>query len=195
MRSRKPPTPASYVELPKLRYDPQVKKWVQRLLGDADAKPTDLNETQLAFVHQQVMQRRQEDFEPNIFQRKMVETCPILAAPDLTDPIEDFGHIFAQPEMRAFWVAWRGPRAAKGPAPRYPGAKAVMTVLSMAGASAHADDAFALLGSAPDLQAIFADLEGGSIELPAYSSACRLMTRLSEHDAAAGMPWRRTSRS
>lgn len=182
MRSRKPPTPASYVELPKLRHDPQVRKWVQRLLGDPDAKPTDIDETQLAFVHQQVMQRRQEDFEPNVFQRKMVETCPILAAPDFTDPVEDLGHIFAQPEMREFWSAWQGRRSAKGPVPNYPGAKAVMSVLAMAGVSAHVDDAYAQLSSSPGLKRVFDNLEGSPIQLPAYPSVCRLMSRLSEND-------------
>lgn len=182
MRSRTPPTPASYVELPKLRHDPQVRKWVQRLLGDPEAKPSDLDETQLAFVHQQVMQRRKEDFEPSVFQRKMVETCPILAAPDFTDPGEDLGHIFALPEMREFWSAWQGRRPAKRPAPNYPGAKAVMSVLAMAGFSAHVDDAHLLLADSPAVKRIFDRLEGGSITLPAYSSTCRLMPRLSEND-------------
>lgn len=183
MIRRKPPVPASYGQNSRLAWDPQVKKWVQRLEGDPKAKPGDLDEAQLSFIYAQVMQRRCEDFEPGLFERKMIETCPILTVPDMSDSIEDLGHIFQQPEIMSFWQSWRGPKAPKGPAPAYEGAKAVMAVLAMTGQTAHVNNAHERLVHTPGLKAVFESLGAGPLTIPAYKSLDRLFERLAGDDA------------
>src|SRR4051812_9851525 len=87
LKSRPTPNPINYRRpLPaNLTHDPQVMKWAKRLQGSPEAKPHDLSEEQLAFVHLEVMRRR-PDFsarEGDLYLKAMAETCPILAAPEL----------------------------------------------------------------------------------------------------------------
>jgi len=61
VRHREPAPPIGE-QLPenKLRFDPQVKKWVKRLTADPDARPQDLSDEQLAFVFREVLRQRSE---------------------------------------------------------------------------------------------------------------------------------------
>ena len=42
----------------KLKYDPQVIKWAQRLMGDSGARPDHLNQEQLAWIGLELQKRR-----------------------------------------------------------------------------------------------------------------------------------------
>ena len=115
MRSRPDPKPAP-ARLPeaRLRSDPQVRKWVQRLVGDPSARPSQLNESELRWVMQEVMRRRGDEFSDTHLTAAMRKTLPVLAHPQADDLIGDLGHIFSQPEMREFWTAWTVARGKSG---------------------------------------------------------------------------------
>jgi hypothetical protein len=156
LKSRPAPRPINYKSRldSKLKYDPQVIKWAKRLLGDREAKPYDLSEEQLAFVHLEVMKRRTDLGSPeggDLYMKAMHETCPILAAPEMdrTKLAEDLREIWAQPEMRGFWNTWEGEAACKGPKPDFLTGKALMAAMGMCGTSAHADDIYAELDWQP----------------------------------------------
>lgn len=184
MKSRPAPQPADHLVHPRLKHDPQVQRWITRLLGDPDATASDLDEHTLAFVHQEVLRRRQDDFEPSLFQQKMIEMCPILAAPDFTDTAEDLGHIFNQPEMISLWRDWRGPTMGKGPAAGYAGAKAVMCLMGMGRTGSHVDGAYERLSVDRALRSLFAQLDGrADIDLRSYPTICRLMPKLAANDS------------
>jgi hypothetical protein len=187
MRRVDPPNPTKYDLLPRLKNDPQVKKWTERLAADPEVRPTDLSEDQLAFVTESVMRLRGDEFMPTPFKQAMIDTRPVLAAPDWTDELEDMGHIFAQPELQAFWRAWRGPRRSKGPEINYAGAKAAMTVLAMTGTDKHIDKLSRSLVRDAEMKAIFEDIEGADITMPPYSSLCRHVERIASSCVGAAM--------
>jgi hypothetical protein len=161
MQHRPAPTPTKYDLPPRLKNDPQVQKWAKRLMGDPDARPDDLTEDQLTFVFSEVMKRR-PGFEPTAFNKAMKETCPILAAPDQTDTVEDLGHIFAHPEMKAFWAAWTGPQGSRGGEIDYAGAKGVMSFMSMSGVTPYVDDAHERYANDASLQELIGQVEAAT---------------------------------
>jgi hypothetical protein len=184
MKSRKAPSPVNYKRgLPaKLAYDPQVLKWTKRILGNAEAKPRNLNEQQLAFVHLEVMRRR-ADFsahEGDLYLKAMQETCPVFAAPELERQklAEDFELLFRQPEMRRFWDSWQGAKPKSGPTPDYHCAKALMATMAMSGISAHADDGFAELTGNAKLWKVFEGLAGAPKRPQSYENAVKQLKRL-----------------
>ncbi len=184
MRSRPDPKPAPR-KLPeaKLRHDPQVIKWVQRLKGDPAARPAALSETELRWVMEEVMRRRGDEFSDTHFAKAMEKTTPVLAHPQVTDPIEDLGHIFSQPEMREFWKVWTTGRPKAGPAPNLEFAKAMLATMAVPGITSRGDDAHRLLHDTPRLQDLFDTLsaKAGQVYGPlGYSGAMRLI-----HKAAA----------
>lgn len=180
MKRREPPKVASYDLHPRLKNDPQVKKWTQRLLGDSEARPTDLTEDQLAFVFAEVMRERGEEFSPSYFKEAMIKTRPRSVAPDWTDDVEDLTHIFSQPEVQDFWRRWDGITKAKGPKPDYAPSKAVMAVMGMAGSGKHLDTIVEHLGRDPQVLAIFEALEGRDLAVRPYSTTDRHMKLLAE---------------
>lgn len=188
MKSRKPPKPASGKYQRRLSHDRQVKRWIERLTGDIEARPDDLNEEQLAFVYAEVLRRR-GDLAPTAFEKAMVETTPKVAAPDFTDPVEDLGLIFALPEMENFWRRWTGYSNGKR-RPPWAGAKAIAAFLSMTGKSVYLDDAHQEVTSSDELLQLFAEIDRRS-HLPdtpetpfmvaPYSSTARHMPQIAQN--------------
>lgn len=192
MKSRKKPDPAGKYTKRNLARDPQVIKWIKRLEGDPEATIAEADEDKLAFVHAEVLRRRGDDFELDLFQQKMIETCPAVAAPDLTDPAEDLRHIFEQPEMQEFWARWTAREKSRGRKPDWAGAKAVLTTFGMCGLSSHLDSVYQRVKSDPQIKAVFAELEGRPLErAPShgapptflhYSRVAALLPRLAAGD-------------
>ena len=181
MKSRKKPNPAKDFQSQRLKYDPQVRKWLQRIEGDPFVRPTDVDETQLAYIYSEVLKRRGDLLEPTPFEKAVVATCPILAAPDTTDLAEDVAYRFRLSQMRDFWQGWQGPLARKGPRPNLAAAKAAMAVLGMGGISAHLDEAHQRLGIDTQLRDVFASLEGSArFDIGSYASVARNLERISE---------------
>lgn len=179
MRSRPDPKPAPR-KLPeaKLRHDPQVIKWVQRLKGDPAARPTALSETELRWVMEEVMRRRGDEFSDTHFAKAMEKTTPVLAHPQVTDAIEDLGHIFSQPEMGEFWKVWTTGRPKAGPTPNLEFAKAMLATMAVPGITSRGDDAHRLLHDTPRLQDVFEMLSakaGQAFGPMGYSGAMRLI--------------------
>src|SRR4051794_18353119 len=147
MKARKTPNPSLYKSSlnASLHTDPQVVKWVQRLTGDPNVRPSQLDETRLEFVMREVLRLRGDRIDETLFHKAMIETCPIIAAPDWTDNGEDIGHVFAQPELEAFWNTWQPPQKKKGAKVDFFAAKAVLCVLAMCGATVYFDDAMEML--------------------------------------------------
>lgn len=193
MKPRHKPDPASKYAKQNLARDPQVIKWIKRLQGDPEATIAEADEDRLAFAYAEVMRRRSDDFEPNLFQQKMIETCPVIAAPDGTDPAEDLRHIFEQPEMQAFWADWKAKENGRGRKPDWPAAKAVLTAFGMARGNAYLDRAHNDVKTKRALRSVFEDLEGRPLErapsngaAPAflhYSRVAALLPRLADEDA------------
>lgn len=184
MKSRLAPRPINFKRPldKKLKYDRQVQKWAQRLVGDESALPSDLSQEQLAWIGLELAKRR-PDFTPrdsDLYLKALSDTTPILAAPRLErDKLhEDLAVIWAQPEMRDLWSRLEGPAGLRGPKTDYFTAKALMAVMGTAGISAHADDNFAELHHG--LVNVFAALDGGPRTLGSYQSALRNMPRLSD---------------
>jgi hypothetical protein len=178
MKRREAPRAASY-DLPlRLKNDPQVRKWTQRLKADPEARPTDLTEEQLAFVIAEVMKQRGEAFEPTPFMKAMIESRPVFAAPDWTDEVVDMEHLFRQPEMRRFWENWQGLDKGKGPKANYAGAKATMASFAMTGTGKHFDKLSRSLARDREMLAIFDKVEGTPVAPPPYSSLCRQIKKL-----------------
>lgn len=193
MKPRKVPNPASKYEQANLRKDPQVKKWIQRLEADPEATIATVDEDKLAFITAEVMRRRGDDFQPDEYQKKMIETCPVVAAPDLTDVATDLRHVFEQPEMQTFWKQWQGKRNKHGRAPDFTAAKSVLSVFGMGGISQHLDTVYERVKTDKAIKAVFEELEGRPLERPPsrgaqpallhYSRICDLLPRLAENDA------------
>jgi hypothetical protein len=90
MRHRNPPDPSQdRANFVRVASDPQTKAWAKRLLGDSAAVPSGLSEAQLAFIGAELIKRREEDFRQDAYLAEMEATCPVLAFPDMTDPVED----------------------------------------------------------------------------------------------------------
>lgn len=187
MKRIEPPKATKYDLLPRLKSDPQVRKWTQRLLADPEAVPTDLDEHQFAFVIAEVLKQRGEDFAPTPFKQAMIDTRPVIAAPDWTDELEDMGHIFRQPELKDFWANWRGPKKSKGPAINYAGAKAAMSVFAMTGCDKHLDKLQRSLARDKDMLDIFSTIEGAQIGVPPYSTLCRHVSALADSCVTTAM--------
>lgn len=187
MKHRPAPTPPRPGRLPKrLAHDRQVKKWAKRLEGDPEARPDDLNEEQLTYLMREVHRRRQHgaEFNPTFFEQAMAKTTPVLAAPEMDDPIADLEHVFAQPEVQEAWRYIVGRRGERGPAPSWGWTKAVMSVLAMTGVSAHVDDAMNLLRRDDFSRRLFERVElaarGRDLgRFPSYPTVCRLMPQIS----------------
>lgn len=184
MKHRQAPKPVGYKTRlsEKLKHDRQVIRWTQRLLGDPEARPTDLDEDQLAFVQLEILKRR-EDLSAqagDLYVKAMHDTCPILAAPELErDKLpEDLRLIWAQPEMQELWKGWDGPPANSGPAPDYMTAKALMAGMGMTGISAHADDIYSEVTGNQKVWSIFEDLDGGQADPLSYQAALRQFPKL-----------------
>lgn len=180
MKRREPPAKATHRAHPKLKHDPQVIKWTQRLLADPKARPSDLSEDQLAFVYEEVMRERGEEFSQIAFEDAMDATRPTLAAPDWTDNAEDLGHIFSQPEMRDFWRDWDGDQKLGGSDIDYAPAKLVMAALGMTGTTPHLDTMLDLLGRDQQTRAVFDALEGRTLDLKPYSTTDRHFGRIAK---------------
>lgn len=179
MKSRKTPDPSLYKSSLNagLHSDPQVVKWVQRLTGDPKARPSQLDETRLEFVMREVLALRGEEVNESLFHKAMIETCPILAAPDWTDNGEDIAHVFRQPEMRAFWDTWQPKQSKHGPKIDFFAAKAVLCVLAMCGTTVYFDDAIEMLQKDRSLRGAFEQLEGKPLVIPPYSSLMKHVHR------------------
>lgn len=173
MKRREAPKATSYSLVPRMKHDPQIRKWTQRLLADPEATPTDLSEDQLAFLIDAVLKERGEEFDPSLFKQAMIDTRPVLAAPDWTDEVVDMGHLFRQPEMRRFWANWDGPDKGKGPRADYAGAKATMAVFAMTGTGKHFDKLVRSLARDKEMLAVFESVEGTPVAPPPYSTLCR----------------------
>ena len=130
--------------------------------------------------------KRRPGFEPTAFNKAMKDTCPILAAPDFTDTVEDLGHIFAQPEMQEFWRAWTGPQGARGSDVDYAPAKGVMSYMTMAGVTPYVDDAHALYVADTRLHELVGQIEAATfgrwpqaaVEPPPYQSLARHVNKV-----------------
>jgi hypothetical protein len=192
VKHRPAPRPVNYKSgfSAKLKTDRQIQRWIQRLTGDPEARPTDLGEEQLAFVHAEVMKRRADlsAAANDHYVKAMHDTCPILAAPDLDreELADDLRLIWAQPEMRNFWRRWEGPRAGMGPTPDYLTAKALMAGMGMTGISAHADDIYAEVTGRPEIWSIFESLDGEQAEAFSYQNALRQLPKLGAQTMAVG---------
>ena len=180
MKRREPPKQATHKAHPKLKHDPQVKKWTQRLLADPTARPDDLDEEQLAFVYDEVLRGRGEEFSQIAFFDAMDETRPKLAAPDWTDTAEDLGHIFSQPELRDFWRDWDGDQKPKGSEIDYAPAKFVMAAMAMSGTTPHLEKMLDLLGRDQQTRSVFDALEGRTLDLKPYSTTDRHFKRIAK---------------
>ena len=110
MRPRPTPNPAEYaIDRRYLANDTQVKTWLQRLKGSGSDKS--LPARDVKFVLSDVLKRRPDDFRPNLMLGALRDTCPVLAYPEMTDAVEDLGHMFSQPEMVSFWARAQEPSA------------------------------------------------------------------------------------
>jgi hypothetical protein len=148
--------------LSRLLHDPQMKKWAQRLRGDAEARPHDLDEAELRFIATEIVKRRGEDFSQTHFDRAFEATRPVLAVPDVTDPVADLDLILNHvPEMTEFWAAWQRPfdqRGKRGPAAADEAVKALMTVMAIPGMTTNTTHAHTMLTKMPELQQAFTDV-------------------------------------
>jgi len=171
VKSNRPPDPATLKLATHLKNDPQVIKWTQRILGDEKARPTDLTEDQLAFVHREVAKLRGGVPDEDAYARAMVKTCPQFAAPDFTNLEDDFEILFSQPEMIKFWQDWEYGYAGTGPTANYRPSKALMAVLGMGGVTAHADTAHETYTNSTRLKSLFSTIEGETVGDIGYSTA------------------------
>jgi hypothetical protein len=184
VRSREIPKREKRVPEAALRHDPQVKAWVRRLAGDPEAVPSDLSPQKLAFVMEEVMKRRGEEFDRTLYEKHMERLRPGLAMPAVTDQVEDMRAVFSVGEFREFWAAWTGRRGERGPAANVEGAKALMATMAVPGMTTHAVDAHELLDGHARLQGVFSELaedtspDGGPFELPGYSSGLRIAHKI-----------------
>lgn len=151
-----------------LAYDPQVIAWVRRLTGDPDARPTDLDAEQLAFVYREVTVRRRGGALPTAleraFEQAMIDTTPLLSAPEPekgVSELDEFRGLLKAAELQRFWADWQPPRSptARGPRPDYAAAKAVLMLMGMTGKSAHLDDNVETLRTNADVRVAFETLE------------------------------------
>lgn len=170
----------------------RVLAWVKRLLGDPAARPTDLSEEELALVIEEVAHRNGDDLQTTALREALIKTSPVVGAPDWTDDGTDLGHVFAQPEMRAFWRRLLPPKTARGPKANWPGAKAAFAFQAMTGTSAHVDSNHKTLAKDAASLAVFKELQqwsstllaadGGDppapLTVPSYKTLCRLLPRL-----------------
>lgn len=174
MKSRPAPTAPTTASAPgKLLHDPQVTKWIERMIGDPSATPRDLSEEKLRFVLNEVHRRRGDTRLQRELEKAMDRTLPVLASPKSERPLEDLReHIYAQPEMLEFWRRWTLEAGARGPKPPAAETKAVMSVLAMTGHSAHINDAHEMLGESEQLRRFFAalDEQANGIEAPRLTS-------------------------
>jgi len=184
MKHRPNPSPIRPGKLPKrLRYDRQVQAWGKRLAGNDELVVNDdLSEEQLTYLMSEV-HRRRGDFNHTLYERAMAKLTPVLAAPDMDDPLGDLGHVFAQPEVLECWKSISGSRGERGPAPSWGWTKALMSLLAMTGRSTHVDDTFSDLARSEELQELFTRVElaadgPGLGQVPSYATVCRLMPRL-----------------
>lgn len=179
MRSNPKPNPFHYSSGlgTRLKNDPQVKKWAKRLMGDPEAKPTDLTESELAFVYSEVLKLRGELGNQQLFEKAMHDTCPVLAAPDWTDNAKDMGHVLMQPEMQALWDAWDPAQSPTAPDIDFAPAKAVLMTLSMCGFTSYFDDALEHYGVNQKLQDVFAGANGGPVDALPYTTTMRHVHR------------------
>ena len=164
MRSRTAPNPAEYqFERRVLGNDPQVRVWLQRLAGSRGVKS--LPRRDIQFVLSEVVKRRQHDFRPDLVLDALKRTCPVLSYPEMTDVVEDLGHMFSQPEMVRFWARAQGTKNKKGPTPCFGWTKALMAILAMTGKTTHGTDAHDLLCNMPGLRRVFAraDADGAAL--------------------------------
>lgn len=161
MKSRPAPLPPTGAKTPaQLLHDPQVKRWIERLEGDASATPQQLSEEKLRFVLNEVHRRRGNTRVQQELEKAMDRTLPVLAAPKSDRPLKDLReHIYAQPEMLELWRHWSLDAGARGPKPPAAETKAVMSVLAMTGHSAHVNDAYEMLDESEDLRQFFSSLD------------------------------------
>jgi hypothetical protein len=189
MKTRPTPNPINYKRpLPeKLAHDPQVLKWAKRLAGNRSARPRDLSEEQLAWVHLEVMKRRPEFslLDGDLYLKAMAETCPVTAAPQLERQklAEDLELLMTQPEMKDFYETWEGRRGAAGPEPDWNTAKGLMLTMSAAGISPHLDDGYTELTGNAKLWDLVQRLAGKRIRPASYQHACKQLPKL----AATGL--------
>ena len=179
MKSNPKPNPFHYSSGlgTRLKNDPQVKKWAKRLIGDPEAKPTDLTESELAFVYSEVLKLRGELGNQRLFEKAMHETCPVVAAPDWTDNAEDMGHVLLQPEMRGFWDDWKPAQSQTAPDIDFAPGKAVLMTLGMCGFTSYFDDAHEHFSVNQKLQDVFAGANGGPVDPPPYTTTMRHVNR------------------
>lgn len=184
MKHRPAPRPINFKRRldAKLKQDPQVIKWSRRLLGDPEAKPYGLSEEQLAFVHLEVLRRRNDlrSQSEDLYVKAMHDTTPVLAAPDMDRKklAEDLREIWSQPEMIRFWKRWEGEASCMGPKPDFMTGKALMAAMGMTGTSAHADDIYAELTGNPEIWGVFESLEGKTAAPRSYQNSLKQMPRL-----------------
>jgi hypothetical protein len=123
LKTRQAPRPINFRRPleKKLKFDPQVIKWTQRLLGDRSARPEQLSEEQLAWIGLELMMTRAEftPAEGDLYLKAMADGTPILAAPRLErDKLhEDLALIWSQKEMRRLWADLEGPAGYAGRRP------------------------------------------------------------------------------
>jgi hypothetical protein len=93
-----------------------------------------MSQNALAFILMDIESRRHGSSAlDNVLHEGMVEFTPKLSQPHSKSEVEALAHVFAQPEMQAFWSNWKSSRAltARGPHPSDPGAKAMACMLGM----------------------------------------------------------------
>ncbi len=128
--------------------DPRVRHWLEQLTANPDALPGDLDDDQLAFIHRELMRRSGGGYDSSEFARAMELTAPVLRAP--RGGLAAVPAIMAQPEVHEFlFEGWRGPRGARGPAPAYQDAKAVLATMAFGRTGSYVDKAHGQLAADP----------------------------------------------
>lgn len=130
--------------------DVQVAAWRQRRGFSSqvhqDPSTLGLSENALTYILVEIESRRRGNRAlSGHMHAAMVEFTPKLSQPHCKSEVEALAHVWAQPEMQAFWAAWesRRPVTARGPHPLDPGAKAMASMLGQTkhshGLSAYGD--------------------------------------------------------
>jgi hypothetical protein len=101
--------------------DVQVAAWRQRRGFSSqvhdDPATLGLSQNALAYILMEIESRRTNSHALNgPLHEAMVELTPQLSQPHSKSEVEALAHVFSQPEMQAFWAAWKSarPRNARG---------------------------------------------------------------------------------
>lgn len=193
-----PPPDSPSRRLPDARFatDPQVAAWLSRLdlapTTDDDPSTRGMSQDALTYVLKEIEHKRGGGSAlGDHIHAAMTKYTPKLSQPTVRGDVEALAHVFAQPEMQAFWSQWtsyRSPRS-RGPMPADAGTKAVLGALGMTSHS-HGLHAYGDLLEKPQLLEMFARVDAAAsdgeprpLTLPTYAGAMKRAEKLTYRSA------------